>query len=145
MDIKLVKELINEFKECDLTRIKLKNNEFEIELERSTSIQVAPTSMMTPQVATAQININEQKPVEEKVEGNTIKSPMVGTFYRASSPDQPPFVQVGTKVKKGDTICIIEAMKLMNEVEAEQDGEIIEILVENEEMVEFDQPIFRIK
>ena len=145
MDIKLVKELINEFKECDLTRIKLKNNEFELELERSTSIQVAPTSMMTPQVATAQININEQKPVEEKVEGNTIKSPMVGTFYRASSPDQPPFVQVGSKVKKGDTICIIEAMKLMNEVEAEQDGEIIEILVENEEMVEFDQPIFRIK
>lgn len=145
MDIKLVKELINEFKECDLTRIKLKNNEFELELERSTSIQVAPTSMMTPQVATAQININEQKPVEEKVEGITIKSPMVGTFYRASSPDQPPFVQVGSKVKKGDTICIIEAMKLMNEVEAEQDGEIIEILVENEEMVEFDQPIFRIK
>ena len=145
MDIKLVKELINEFKECDLTRIKLKNNEFELELERSTSIQVAPTSMMTPQVATAQININEQKPVEEKVEGITIKSPMVGTFYRASSPDQPPFVQVGSKVQKGDTICIIEAMKLMNEVEAEQDGEIIEILVENEEMVEFDQPIFRIK
>nr|WP_307991909.1 acetyl-CoA carboxylase biotin carboxyl carrier protein [uncultured Niameybacter sp.] len=145
MDIKLVKELINEFKECDLTRIKLKNNEFELELERSTSIQVAPTSMMTPQVATAQININEQKPVEEKVEGIIIKSPMVGTFYRASSPDQPPFVQVGSKVKKGDTICIIEAMKLMNEVEAEQDGEIIEILVENEEMVEFDQPIFRIK
>ena len=98
MDIKLVKELINEFKECDLTRIKLKNNEFELELERSTSIQVAPTSMMTPQVATAQININEQKPVEEKVEGITIKSPMVGTFYRASSPDQPPFVQVGSKV-----------------------------------------------
>lgn len=145
MDIKLVKELINEFKECDLTRIKLKNNEFELELERSTSIQVAPTSMMTPQVATAQININEQKPVEQKVEGITIKSPMVGTFYRASSPDQPPFVQVGSKVKKGDIICIIEAMKLMNEVEAEQDGEIIEILVENEEMVEFDQPIFRIK
>lgn len=145
MDIKLVKELINEFKECDLTRIKLKSNEFELELERSTSIQVAPASIMAPQVATAQININEQAPAEEKVEGITIKAPMVGTFYRASSPDQPPFVQVGSKVKKGDTVCIIEAMKLMNEVEAEQDGEIIEILVENEEMVEFDQPIFRIR
>ena len=145
MDIKLVKELISEFKECDLTRIKLKSNEFELELERSTPIQVAPTSIMTPQVATAQININEQAQVEEKEEGNTIKAPMVGTFYRASSPDQPPFVQVGSKVKKGDTICIIEAMKLMNEVEADQDGEIIEILVENEEMVEFDQPIFRIR
>lgn len=145
MDIKLVKELINEFKECDLTRIKLKSNEFELELERSTSIQVAPASIMAPQVATAQININEQAPAEEKVEGITIKAPMVGTFYRSSSPDQPPFVQVGSKVKKGDTVCIIEAMKLMNEVEAEQDGEIIEILVENEEMVEFDQPIFRIR
>lgn len=140
-----VKELINEFKTCDLTRIKFKNDTFELEIERSTAIQAAPLSMMTPQVATAQININEPAAKEEKVEGVLIKSPMVGTFYRSSSPDQSPFVQVGSKVKKGEPICIIEAMKLMNEVEAEQDGEIVEILVENEAMVEFDQPLFRIK
>ncbi|WP_053982470.1 acetyl-CoA carboxylase biotin carboxyl carrier protein [Niameybacter massiliensis] len=146
MNIELVKELMNEFKDSDLTRIKLKSQEFELELERSTSIQVASAPMIqAPQVATAQINITEQPQGEVKVEGHLIKSPMVGTFYRASAPDQPEFVQVGTKVKKGDVICIIEAMKLMNEVEADQDGEIIEILVENEDMVEFDQPMFRIR
>ncbi|MDA3730487.1 acetyl-CoA carboxylase biotin carboxyl carrier protein [Niameybacter massiliensis] len=146
MNIELVKELMNEFKDSDLTRIKLKSQEFELELERSTSIQVASAPMIqAPQVATAQINITEQPQGEVKVEGHLIKSPMVGTFYRASAPDQPEFVQIGTKVKKGDVICIIEAMKLMNEVEADQDGEIIEILVENEDMVEFDQPMFRIR
>lgn len=146
MNIELVKELMNEFKDSDLTRIKLKSQEFELELERSTSIQVASAPIIqAPQVATAQINITEQPQGEVKVEGHFIKSPMVGTFYRASAPDQPEFVQVGTKVKKGDVICIIEAMKLMNEVEADQDGEIIEILVENEDMVEFDQPMFRIR
>lgn len=146
MNIELVKELMNEFKDSDLTRIKLKSQEFELELERSTTIQVASAPMIqAPQVATAQINITEQPQGEVKVEGHLIKSPMVGTFYRASAPDQPEFVQIGTKVKKGDVICIIEAMKLMNEVEADQDGEIIEILVENEDMVEFDQPMFRIR
>lgn len=147
MDIKLIKELMNEFKESDLTKIKLKSDEFEFELERT--VQMAPVmqpSMMPvpQQVATAQINI--ETPGEIKaVSGNQIKAPMVGTFYLSSAPDKPPFVQVGSKVKKGDTICIIEAMKLMNEVEADRDGEIIEILVENEEMVEFDQPMFIIK
>lgn len=147
MDIKLVKELMNEFKESDLTKIKLKNDEFELELERE--VQVAP--MMAPsmpvvpqQVATAQINIEAPNEVKE-VKGHEIKSPMVGTFYTSSAPDKPAFAQVGSKVKKGDTICIIEAMKLMNEVEADRDGEIIEILVENEEMVEFDQPLFIIR
>ncbi|MEF9958830.1 MAG: acetyl-CoA carboxylase biotin carboxyl carrier protein [Niameybacter sp.] len=146
MNIELVKELMNEFKDCDLTRIKLKSDEFELELERSIPIQVASAPIMTaPQVATAEININPQPQERVKVEGHAIKSPMVGTFYRASSPDQPSFVEVGSRVKKGEIICIIEAMKLMNEVEADQDGEIVEILVENEDMVEFDQPMFRIR
>lgn len=147
MDIKLVKELMNEFKESNLTKIKLKNDEFELELERT--VQVAP--MMAPsmpvvpqQVATAQINIEAPNEVKE-VKGHEVKSPMVGTFYVSSAPDKPAFAQVGSKVKKGDTICIIEAMKLMNEVEADRDGEIVEILVENEEMVEFDQPLFIIR
>lgn len=147
MDIKLVKELMNEFKDSDLTKVKLKNNEFEIEIERTAQVvpmatpSVAPT---TQQVATTQINI--ETPAEVKSEdGYEVKAPMVGTFYSSSAPDKPEFVTVGSKVKKGDTICIIEAMKLMNEVEADRDGEIVEILVENEEMVEFDQPLFIIR
>ncbi len=72
-------------------------------------------------------------------------SPMVGTFYAQASPDKPAFVKVGDKVKKGQTICIIEAMKLMNEIESEYDGEIVDILIKNEEMVEFGQPLFLIK
>ena len=147
MDIKLVKELMNEFKDSDLTKVKLKNDEFEIEIERTAQVvpmatpSVAPT---TQQVATTQINI--EAPAEVKSEdGYEVKAPMVGTFYSSSAPDKPEFVTVGSKVKKGDTICIIEAMKLMNEVEADRDGEIVEILVENEEMVEFDQPLFIIR
>lgn len=151
MDIKLVKELINEFKDSDLTKIKLKNDEFEIEIERTLQVmpQVIPQTITSPapttqQVATTQINI--ETPTEVKVEsGYEIKAPMVGTFYASSAPDQPAFVSIGSKVKKGDTICIIEAMKLMNEVEADRDGEVVEILVENEEMVEFDQPLFIIR
>lgn len=151
MDIKLVKELINEFKDSDLTKIKLKNDEFEIEIERTLQVmpQVIPQTTTSPvpttqQVATTQINI--EAPTEVKAEGGyEIKSPMVGTFYASSAPDQPAFVSIGSKVQKGDIICIIEAMKLMNEVEADRDGEVVEILVENEEMVEFDQPLFIIK
>lgn len=72
-------------------------------------------------------------------------SPMVGTFYAQAAPEKPPFVKVGDKVKKGQTICIIEAMKLMNEIESEYDGEIAEVLVKNEEMVEFGQPLFLLR
>ena len=73
------------------------------------------------------------------------RSPIVGTFYQSSSPDSPPFVAVNDTIKKGDVLCIIEAMKLMNEIEAEVSGTIVEILVENGQAVEYDQPLFRIK
>jgi acetyl-CoA carboxylase biotin carboxyl carrier protein len=83
--------------------------------------------------------------VEKKQSGKVIRSPFVGTFYRASSPDSEPFATVGQRVKKGDSLCIIEAMKLMNEIEAEFAGVIKEILVENEEPVEYDQALFVIE
>ncbi|WP_373897265.1 acetyl-CoA carboxylase biotin carboxyl carrier protein [Haloimpatiens sp. FM7315] len=86
--------------------------------------------------------------LKEKAEdkGNIIvKSPIVGTFYASPSPDKEPFITVGSRVKKGDTLCVIEAMKLMNNIEAEVDGEIVEILVENEQMVEYNEPLFVIK
>jgi len=76
--------------------------------------------------------------------GHLVESPIVGTYYNAPSPEADPYVCVGSKVKKGDVLCIIEAMKLMNEIEADQEGEIVEILVENEQGVEYGQPLFRI-
>lgn len=79
-----------------------------------------------------------------KVEGHVVKSPMVGTFYRASKPDAPPFAEVGDKVSKGQTLCIVEAMKLMNEIEADASGVIAEICVENAQPVQFGQALFRI-
>ena len=85
---------------------------------------------------------------ENKVEDKNLKeitAPIVGTFYSSSGPDKEPFVSVGSKVKKGDTLCILEAMKLMNEIQSDVDGEVAEILVENAEMVEYGQPMFRIK
>lgn len=146
MSIDIIKTLIKEFNGSDLTRLKLNYEDFQIELEKdlactATVPKVAPTQMAP--VATAEVNIitgcNEQQV------GTEVKSPMVGTFYASSSPDSKPFVTIGSKVKKGDVVCIIEAMKLMNEVEAETDGEVVAILVENEQMVEFDQPLFIIK
>ena len=97
-------------------------------------------------------NIDKVKKPEEKkddnIEGDNIKdvkSPIVGTFYNSSGPEKPVFVNLGSKVKKGDTLCIIEAMKLMNEIQSEVDGEVVDILVENEQMVEYGQPLFKIK
>ncbi len=84
----------------------------------------------------------EAKPADKP--GVVVNSPFVGTFYRAPSPESPPFVEVGTKVKKGQTLCIVEAMKLMNEIEAEVDGTVAEILVQNATPVEFGEPLFRI-
>ncbi len=83
--------------------------------------------------------------VEKEENYKIIKSPMVGTFYKSSSPDKEAFVKVGDKVSKGQTLCIVEAMKLMNEIESEFDGEIVEVCVKNEEMVEFGTPLFKIK
>ncbi len=87
---------------------------------------------------------NETSGAIDENKGCCVMSPIVGTYYNAPSPDQEPYVQVGTIVKKGDVLCIIEAMKLMNEIEAEQDGKIVEVLVENEQGVEYGQPLFRI-
>lgn len=88
------------------------------------------------------VETNDKKSVEN---GNVVKSPMVGTFYLKPSPNSEPYVTVGQKVKKGDVLCIVEAMKLMNEIESEFDGEIIEILVKDEEAVEYGKPLFIIK
>ena len=103
--------------------------------------------------ATTQVNVDTQS-IQKNITNETSKdgeklkvvtSPMVGTFYSSSSPTEKPFVKIGDKVKKGDVLCIVEAMKLMNEVESEYDGEVVEICVKNEEMVDFGKPLFKLK
>ena len=91
------------------------------------------------------IDTPSSKDPEEMAEGETVKAPLVGTFYSASAPDEAPFIQVGDVVKKGQTLGIIEAMKLMNEIECEYDGVVEKILAENGQMVEYGQPLFVIK
>lgn len=97
-----------------------------------------------PEKSTVTDNKNETKK-EENIEYKIVKSPMVGTFYSKSSPNAKPYVEVGSKVKKGDILCIVEAMKLMNEIESEFDGEIAEICVEDGEMVDYGKPLFKLK
>ncbi len=148
MNIDEVKTLIKEFKGSDLTAFKLKKGDFELEIKK----EVATVPAFTPQPAT-QLAIPAAQasmfapPIAEPVQTkNTkyFKSPMVGTFYKASSPDAKPFVSIGDQIQKGTIVCIIEAMKLMNEVESDQAGTIVRVLVEDGQMVEFDQPILEL-
>ena len=153
MDIEIIKELIHSFSEAELTSLSLKSGDFELNLGKEKTIY--QTVMSAAPIQNQPIMQNDSQKNEEMVNEpiapvspinqKAIKSPMVGTFYAASSPKAKPFVEVGTKVKKGDIVCVIEAMKLMNEVEAEIEGEVVEILVTNESMVEFGQPLFILK
>lgn len=154
MDVEMIKEIIAAFKEAELTKLSLKYDEFELKLGKEINmIQTVNQMVKAPVQMTAAVISNEENQVVSadkedmlpKESKKLIKSPMVGTFYSASSPGEVPFVTVGTKVKKGDVVCVVEAMKLMNEVEAEEDGEIAEILVDNEEMVEYGQALFVLK
>ncbi len=157
MEYKEIKKLMDEMGNSKLTemeiefqdgiKIKMKKDSDKIQNVPMIQPQVMPVSNV-PQVPVQEVNVNNTNVVENKkqeVEGKTVKSPMVGTFYSKSSPSSEPFVKIGSKVKKGDTLCIIEAMKLMNEIESEYDGEIVDILVKDEEMVDYGKPLFVIK
>lgn len=107
---------------------------------------VAPVPVQTPVVETAPVQQSAPTPASApQPTGKTIKAPMVGVFYQAASPEADPYVTVGKTVKKGDTVCIIEAMKLMNEIQAEENGTIKEILVKNGDIIEYGQPLFVIE
>lgn len=146
MEYEKIKQLMNDFGDSKLssidvefpdgTKLKMeKNDEKQIVVEKQT-VENVP---IVPQV------VMENKVVDEiKEEGKIVKSPMVGTFYTKPSPDSMPYVEVGTKVKKGTVLCIIEAMKLMNEIESEFDGEVVEVLVKDGESVDYGKPLFRI-
>ena len=148
MDLRKLKKLIDLVEASGISELELTEGEEKVRISRALMPgnaptqymaapvqQVAPTSHATP-VPTA------ATPVLAEVEGHVVKSPMVGTFYRSSSPDAKAFIDVGSKVAVGETLCIIEAMKLLNEIECDFAGEIIKILVENGQPVEYGEPLF---
>lgn len=155
MDYKAIQELIKTVSDSKLTLVELETEGIKIKLEKKQENSVEKLTETIKKVsveeipqAAAELMTAEEKVqprVEEvKKEGTIVTSPIVGTFYASQGPDKESFVTVGSRVKKGDTLCIIEAMKLMNEIDSEVDGEVVEVLVENEQMVEYGQPLFRI-
>lgn len=148
MDKKKLREIISVFRESGLAKMEISEttagDTFSLKLEApGSSVQPAPVAVQYVQGA-AEEKVAEPEQTKDYNKYRDIKSPMVGIFYAAPSPDAEPFVKVGSKVKKGDTLCIIEAMKLMNDVVAEEDGEIVEICAENGSLVEFGQTLFKI-
>lgn len=144
MEYEKIKQLIEDFGNSKLSNIHLDFPDgTKISMEKSDKEVVKVVN--EPIERTGEMDQVIQSPKEEiPQEGNIVKSPMVGTFYMKPSPDSEPYVEVGKQVKKGDILCIIEAMKLMNEIESEFTGEVKEILVKDGEMVEYGKPLFRI-
>ena len=150
MDVKKIESLAKLMQETGLTGLELVEGDVELRLERQQEVvAVAPAAPVMPVAAPAPaagaeaLGVSHEQAAPQK-EGTLVLSPTVGVFYASPSPDARPFVEVGDQVKKGDTLCIIEAMKLMNEIPAEVDGTVAEICVGNGQVVEFNQPLFRI-
>lgn len=141
MELEQLLKLIDAVSNSALSSLKYEEKGVKISLQKEGSGKASAVSTEYVQETPPEVK-REVKAAKE--EGNIIKSPLVGTFYVAPSEEAAPFVQVGDRVEKGQTIAIVEAMKLMNEIESEYAGEILEVLVENGEMVEYGQPLFRI-
>lgn len=150
MEYEKIKQLMEDMGNSKLTAIDIDfpdGTKISMKKEAKQVITIAENLPVENLSTKKEENVETKEEKSERIveEGNIVKSPMVGTFYLKPSPDREPYVQVGQRVKKGDVLCIIEAMKLMNEIESECDGEIIEILVNDEEPVEYGKPLFRIK
>ncbi|MCU1751474.1 acetyl-CoA carboxylase biotin carboxyl carrier protein [Pseudomonas sp. 6D_7.1_Bac1] len=152
MDIRKVKKLIELLEESGIDELEIKEGEESVRISRHSKTPAqqyyAPAPNYAPApapvAAAAPAAVAPAAPAAPVLNGNVARSPMVGTFYRKSSPSSPSFVEVGQSVKKGDTLCIVEAMKMMNHIEAESSGVIESILVEDGQPVEYDQPLFTI-
>lgn len=156
MDIKEIQNLIKFVAKSGATEVKLEMDDFKITIKttetgstETTYIQQVPVAPSMPQapVATAAAPAATEAPAAVAPAGDdakyiTVKSPIIGTFYRKPAPDKAPFAEVGTVIKPGDVVCVIEAMKLFNEIESEVSGKIVKILVDDSSPVEFDQPLF---
>ncbi len=154
MNLKEIKELIEILKGTDISELEIERSGVKVRLRKGGDVtfhpvmprmEYPPAAIVAPAMPEAPAAPAE-KPVEP-VKTNQIRvtAPIVGTFYRASAPDKPPYVEVGDIVKKGQVLCIIEAMKLMNEIESETSGKIVQILMENGQPVEYGQPLFAIE
>ena len=149
MDIRKVKKLIELLEESGIAEIEIKEGEDSVRISRYPQGGIAPAAAVapTPVAMPAAAPITEEPAAEEPAgpTGHTVTSPMVGTFYGAPAPGAKPFVEIGSQVQAGDTLCIIEAMKMMNQIESDTAGKITAILVENGEPIEFGQPLFIIE
>ena len=159
MNFKQIQQLIKFVSKTDVAEVNIENNNFKINIKGSKSKvnetsapivqQSLPTPIPTPQPVVVQTPISQPDKIDDSISSNdsykTIKSPIIGTFYRKPSPDKDVFVNVGDTVNEGDTLCVIEAMKLFNEIESDFSGKIVKILVEDASPVEFDQPLFLIE
>ena len=152
MDIRKIKKLIELVEESGISELEITEGEESVRIHRggqfAAPMQYAaqPQYIAAPQnAAPAPAPVAAAEAAKPEVTGHILRSPMVGTFYRSSSPGAKAFVEVGQKVNVGDTLCIIEAMKMMNQIEADKSGVIKQILVENQDPVEFDQPMFVIE
>ena len=152
MDLKEIQNLIKFVSNSGVAEVKLEMDDVKITIKTTlegtspeiTYLQQAPIAQAPPQAALALVSAAPvaAAPVAENANYITVKSPMIGTFYRKPSPDKPMFVEVGSTISKGDVVCVIEAMKLFNEIESEVSGKIVKILVDDMSPVEFDQPLF---
>ncbi|MCB1978065.1 MAG: acetyl-CoA carboxylase biotin carboxyl carrier protein [Burkholderiaceae bacterium] len=150
MDLRKLKTLIDLVSESNVSELEITEAEGKVRIVKSGSTvvqQVVPAASPAPaaQAAAPVPGLPAPAPVAAEPAGHTVKSPMVGTFYRASSPGAKAFVEIGSVVKEGDTICIIEAMKILNEIEADKSGTVTRILGENGQAVEYGQPLFVIE
>ncbi len=166
MDFKQIQELIRQVSKAGVSEVKIEQGDFKITIKTKGSEYVTVAAPMSPvmqqpiavPVAAAPQVVAETKPAEAKTAETstdapaadnaklvTVKSPMIGTFYRSPGPDKDPFVKVGDNVSKGDVLCIIEAMKLFNEIESEFEGKIVKFLADDASPVEYDQPLFLIE
>jgi acetyl-CoA carboxylase biotin carboxyl carrier protein len=143
MELEDLKSIIELLKETDITELLVEKEGTKVRIKRE---KMFPSIEMPLQKAHAmRETVAEEMPAEETPRVITVTSPIVGTFYRSPSPDAPPFVDAGQKIRKGQVLCIIEAMKLMNEIESEADGVVVKALVENGQPVEYGEPLFLIE
>jgi len=156
MDYGLIKKIVSLVEKADIHELEIESEELRIKVNKSTpgvavpvytqEVAPAPQAIAGPVPAQAAPQAAEAAPAADEDDGLlTITAPMVGTFYRAASPDSAPFVKVGDPLDQETVVCILEAMKVMNEIKAELSGKVVEILVENAQPVEFGQPLFKIQ
>ena len=155
MDLRKLKTLIDLVSESNVSELEITEAEGKVRIVKSAGVALvapavaAPAAlapvMAAPAVAVPAASPESATPAAPVVAGHTVKSPMVGTFYRSSSPGAAPFVQIGSVVKEGDTLCIVEAMKILNEIESDKSGTVTQILCENGQAVEYGKPMFIIE